>query len=277
MNRVTTRETELALGWLVALSLAGCGAHTAASTPKTAGAGDSSYAHQPQSAYAEAAADTAAEANYPGEQPSPATPAPPPDTHPGLPPPSPPADRAPVRELMVYEATLTVAVYQVERGITDLLAIARALEGQVVQRGDDRLIFRVPRARFEEALARADQVGDVLHRNVHAEDVGDEFRDLEVRLRNARAMRDRLEHLLQRAGNVKDALEVEAQMSRVTEEIERLAGQLQLLGHRIAYSKITVLFQPRHEETLTLRKEVVRLPFPWLGSLGLGSLLELEE
>ena len=265
MKRATTRTIGLVLAF-PALLLPACGAPVAPAEARSAA--DSPSAQQ-QAAYGEESASTAelmADA-------APAAPPPPPGSPPST---SPQPDQsAKARELLVYEATLSIAVYQVERGVADLLAIAKALEGNVVQRGDDRVIFRVPRARFEEALARADAVGDVLHRDVHAEDVGDEFRDLEVRLRNARAMRDRLEQLLTRATNVKDSLEIEAQMSRVTEEIERLAGQLQLLGHRVAYSKVTVLFQPRHPEAL--RREVVRLPFPWLGSLGLGSLLDLKE
>ncbi len=264
MKRVTTRGIGLALAFL-SLLLPACGAASASTETKSAA---NSPSPQHQAAYSEESSGTRFVADS-----APATLPPPPGAPPSTSPA--PGQPAPLRELLVYEATLSIAVYQVERGVADLLAIAKALDGNVVQRGDDRVIFRVPRARFEEALARADAVGDVLHRDVRAEDVGDQFRDLEVRLRNARAMRDRLEQLLARATNVKESLDIEAQMSRVTLEIELLAGQLQLLGHRIAYSKVTVLFQPRHPETL--RREVVRLPFPWLGSLRLGSLLDLKE
>jgi hypothetical protein len=189
-------------------------------------------------------------------------------------------EAAPTSELtsaaeLVYEATLSVGVYQVDRAIEELLAIARGVSGQLVLRGDDRVVFRVPRDRFQEALARVDGIGDVQHRDVHAEDVGEKHRDLQVRLRNARAMRDRLEKLLDHAANVKDSLEIEAQLSRVTEDIERLAAELAALGERIAYSKITVVFQPR--PTQQLHNDVVRLPFSWLKTLGLATLLDLRE
>jgi hypothetical protein len=163
-------------------------------------------------------------------------------------------------ELLAYEASVTVGVYQVEQAITSVLAASRELGGQIVVRNDAQVIFRVPRARFEEALARVDKVGDVVHRDVRAEDVGDKYRDLEVRLRNARAVRDRLAELLARATTVEDSLKIEAQLGRVTEEIERLAGELELLGSRVAYSKVTVLFQARQTEQV--HEDVMRLPFP---------------
>jgi hypothetical protein len=98
---------------------------------------------------------------------------------------------------------------------------------------------------------------------------------LEVRLRNSRAVRDRLAELLARATTVEDSLKIEAQLGRVTEEIEHLAGELELLGSRVAYSKITVLFQARHTEQV--HEDVMRLPFPWLKTLGLPKLLDLQE
>lgn len=177
--------------------------------------------------------------------------------------------------LLVYEATLTVGVYQVREAMDAVLAVARASGGHVIFRDDARVTFRVPRAKFESALASLDGVGDIVHRDIRAEDVGDQFRDLEVRLKNARAMRDRLEQLLTRANTVEDSLKIEHQLARITEEIERLSGAITLLSHRIDFSKITVVFDVRHHEKVA--REAVRLPFPWLKSLGLSNLLKLEE
>lgn len=176
---------------------------------------------------------------------------------------------------LVYEATLTLGVYQVSHAMDGVMGVARSLGGHLISRDDLRVTFRVPRESFETALSKLDAVGDVVHRDVHAEDVNDQYRDLEVRLKNARAMRDRLEQLLSRAGTVEDSLKIENQLSRITEEIERLSGTLALLGHRVEFAKITVAFQVRHTEEV--RSVALRLPFSWLGSLGLSNLLRLEE
>lgn len=176
---------------------------------------------------------------------------------------------------LLYEATITMGVYQVSQAMDGVMDVPRLLGGHVISRDDLRIAFRVPRERFDEALEKLDAVGDVIHRDIHAEDVSDQYRDLEVRLRNARVMRDRLEQLLSRANTVEDSLKIENQLSRVTEEIERLSGALALLGHRVEFSKITVLFEARHVDQV--RNEALRLPFTWLGSLGLSHLLQLKE
>jgi len=73
---------------------------------------------------------------------------------------------------------------------------------------------------------------------------------------------------------VKEALEIEKEMRRVTDEIELLEGTLKLLKDKIAYSTVTVAFEPRGS---TIQSTRIRLPFPWLGALGLPSLLRLSE
>ena len=107
----------------------------------------------------------------------------------------------------------------------------------------------------------------MLHRDIQAQDVTDEFVDTEIRIKNARAMQVRLKVLLEKA-NVKEALEIEKEMRRVTEEIELLEGKLKLLKDKIAFSTITVAFEARGSTIQTTR---IKLPFPWLTQLGLPS------
>jgi hypothetical protein len=176
-------------------------------------------------------------------------------------------------QMLIYTANLTMAVYQVEQGLTAVEKIAHDLGGYLAARTDRTITIRVPRAQFEKALDLITPAGDVLHREIKAEDVTDEFFDLEVRLRNARAMRDRLAKLLQQAA-VKEALDIEKELSRVTEEIERIEGKLKLFRHRVAYSTLNVAFQARGT---TVETRPMRLPFSWLDQLGLPNLLQLED
>ena len=177
------------------------------------------------------------------------------------------------RSLVIYTANVTMAVYQVEQGILAVEKIGKDSGGFLAQKGDRAITIRVPRARFEITLAAIDKVGDVVHRDIQAHDVTDEFVDLEIRIKNARAMRTRLQTLLERA-NVKEALEIEKELHRVTEELELLEGKIKLLKDKIAYSTITVTFAPRGS---ALQASKIRLPFPWLSQLGLPSLLTLSE
>lgn len=177
------------------------------------------------------------------------------------------------RDLVIYTASLTMAVYQVDQGLGAVEKIAAENGGYLGQKHDRAITVRVPRGRFQATLGQIDKVGDILHREISAEDVTDEHVDLEIRIKNARAMQRRLTDLLAKA-SVKDALEIEKELHRVTEELERLEGKLKLLGDRVAFSTITVTFEPRGATVAATRP---KLPFPWLQSLNLPSLLTLSE
>jgi hypothetical protein len=175
--------------------------------------------------------------------------------------------------MLIYTAHLTMAVYQVDQGLTAIEKIARDNGGYLASKADKQIVIRIPRGRFDPVLAQIDKIGDVLHRDVQAQDVTDEYVDTEIRIKNGRAMQARLKVLLDKA-NVKEALEIEKEMRRVTEELELLEGKLKLLKDKIAYSTITVSFEPRGS---TIQTTKIKLPFPWLQQLGLPALLQLSE
>lgn len=176
--------------------------------------------------------------------------------------------------MIVYTATITMAVYQVQPNLATVERLAKEQGGYLAIRSDNRITVRIPRAKFDLVLAAIEKIGDVLHRDVTAEDVTDQYVDLEIRIKNARAMQTRLKQLLEKAA-VKEAIEIEKELARVTEELELMEGKLKLLKDKIAYSTITVVFEGRGAALSGASK--VRLPFPWLGQLGLVNLLQLRE
>ncbi len=199
------------------------------------------------------------------------TPAGPPVVAPGASPfaPAGPHDAS----MLLRSAQLTLAVFEVEKKMEAVQAVATELGGYLALRGDRELTVRVPRERFDEALRRIETVGDVLHRSIAAEDVTDQFVDLELRLKNALAVRARLEKLVETA-SVKDAVEIQKELAKITEEIERLEGKLKLLRDRIAFSTITVTFE--HTEPQKLRSQAL-LPFAWMRTMGLTPLLQVTR
>ncbi|AUX40131.1 hypothetical protein SOCE26_015280 [Sorangium cellulosum] len=211
----------------------------------------------------------------------PASPAPPPPAAPAAPsgatpPPSPQATaatNAAPAPLLVYTAQIAMAVFEVGASLGKVEELARELGGFLARRDDRTITIRVPAARFDEALKRLDGLGDILQRNVVAEDVTEEFLDLGIRIRNARAVRDRLEKLLEKAAKVEESIQLERELARVSSELERLEGRLKYLRDRVAFSTLTVSFQPRSTETIT--PSGPRLPIDWLNELGLSRLLNL--
>jgi hypothetical protein len=177
--------------------------------------------------------------------------------------------RAPI---LIYTANLTMAVFEVDSSLRQVEAATIALGGFLSKRTDKAITVRVPASRFQEAVARIERLGDVTSRDVVALDVTEEFLDVEIRLRNARAVRDRLAALLAQAKTVQDSLLIEKELTRVASEIERMEGKLKYLRDRAAFSTITVSFDARR--TSDPATPAVRLPFPFLYTLGLGRLLD---
>jgi hypothetical protein len=187
---------------------------------------------------------------------------------------APEAATSPVRSpLLIYTATVTLAVFGTKDAIGAVEELARGLGGYLVARSDETVTVRVPAKAFQGALSGVSKLGDELHRDVNVRDVTEQFADLEVRLKNAEAVRLRLESLLQKAAKVEDALAVERELERVTQTIEQIKGRMRLLGELIAFSTITVNFRARPQDQVGPH---VRLPFDWLGELGLPPLMNLE-
>lgn len=186
--------------------------------------------------------------------------------------------------MLIYTADFAVRVAQ-ERFVEVLdgvLASARERGGYLVRRDDTSIQVRVPSARFYESVTAVEGMGEVMRRNVSAEDVSEEFHDLEVRLQNLRAVRQRLEEFLRRAGTMAEALQVERELERVTQEIDRIQGRMRFLSSRAAFSLITVNLQARPTVIAAPRtveappRRVLELPMRWLHELGLDRLLRFQ-
>jgi hypothetical protein len=174
---------------------------------------------------------------------------------------------------IIYTAKFTMAVSKVEESLATVERIARDQGGFLAVKHDREIVVRVPREKFDIAMAAIGKTGDVLHREIRAEDVTEAVVDLEILIKNAHAMQDRLKALLLKAP-VKEAIEIEKELNRVTQELELLEGKIKVLKDKIAYSTITVAFEPRTSNVQATRAP---LPFPWLKEMGLPNLLSLSE
>ena len=207
--------------------------------------------------------------------PAPAQPAPPADA-PRLPDEKQSAtDAAPAGPILVYTASFLLSVYEVDKAQAALKQAVQSMGGFVSVQNDQQITLRVPADKFEAALTAVETSGKVRARNVQALDVGDDYRDLSIRLHTAEAVRTRLEAMLARADKIDDALRVEKELERVVREIEQLKGQLRSLTDRIAFSTLIVEFRPEVRPDID-DSDVFRLPYPWLDELGLHHLLELN-
>jgi Domain of unknown function (DUF4349) len=155
--------------------------------------------------------------------------------------------------LVIKTADLSLQVESVREAEAAVRAKVQALGGYVVKAensGSDeamtaRITFRVPAQRFDEALSGVQGLAKkVLGRTVSGDDVTEEFVDLQSRLRNLEATRDRLLTFLEKAATVEEALKVNESLSQVQGEVEQAKGRMEYLKQSAALSTVTVALSP---------------------------------
>ncbi len=141
--------------------------------------------------------------------------------------------------------------------------------------------IRLPSEKFDSFIKFAVTIGELQSNTRQAQDVSEEFYDVEARLKNKKIEEARLVELLKRAtGKLSEVLTVEKELSRVREEAERIEGRLRFLRNQTDLSTITVTiqeiknFQP--EGPPTVKTQVSRTfdaSIDAMKQLGLAALL----
>jgi hypothetical protein len=152
--------------------------------------------------------------------------------------------------MVIRTAVASVKVDSLEPALGALRQLAARVGGFVanaaVQSGEGQLRsatveVKIPAARFDEAVAGLEPIGQLESSRVQADDVGEEYVDVTARMDNSRRLERRLIDLLAaRTGKLKDVLDVEQSLARVREEIERYEGRLRYLRAHTAMSTLTV-------------------------------------
>lgn len=174
--------------------------------------------------------------------------------------------------ILIYTASLQVLSVDIEASLAAAQKLCTDAGGYMDGMTQGAITMRVPAAKFFPVLEEIRKLGQVVSKSINAQDVTDEYVDLQLRLKNAEATRDRLLAILEKAQTVKDTLEVERELSRVREEIERIKGRLTLLDRQTAFSTITVNFMP--PAPAETRRSRPPTPFAWLDSLGVEHVLQ---
>lgn len=103
------------------------------------------------------------------------------------------------------------------------------------------LVLRVPATSLESTLRACSELGTVVYETLTTQDITEEYYDLAARLENARKLEARvLELLATEAKELKDLLEVERELARVRETIERYEGKLRLWDGQVAMSTLSL-------------------------------------
>jgi len=241
------KKVSLLLALLLALSLFGCGARksasTAATTPSMAPAYDNGY-------YVEAPATTdsaywgEAEAGYEyseskGTSPNAALPA-------GV--------------KMIYTADMQMQSTEFDRATSDLATLVEQLGGYFETRtvrnysSGYRYAYytvRVPSAQFRAFLTQAGELCHVVECTENADDITEQYYDVDSRLKTAQTKLERLQELLAKAETMEDIITIESAISDTEYTIEWLSGELRHYDALVDYSTINISLNEVYKLTET--------------------------
>jgi hypothetical protein len=168
-----------------------------------------------------------------------------------------PLPQAPIQpgQMLIRNGYVSVRVDSLELAMAAVRQLATSLGGSVgnvslnsgeFQVRSATLELRIPSARFDEAMGGIAPIGRVEQSSTSAQDVGEEFVDLNARMANSKRLETRLIDLLAtRTGRLEDVLAVERELARVRQEIERSEGRLRYLGARVSMSTLNVTVSER--------------------------------
>lgn len=154
----------------------------------------------------------------------------------------------PLGDRVIKNATITVKIkrHGFDRANDKAIFIAGANGGYVVGSNSSMdsgpvtgtITIRVPAGAFEKAVTDLRRLGKVRALNISGQDVGQEYVDLESRLRHWRAQESILLGLMEKAETITDSITVQNQLSAVQQQIEEITGRLNYLKAQTELSTI---------------------------------------
>jgi hypothetical protein len=166
---------------------------------------------------------------------------------------------APVTERMIIRTgriAMVVEDTRAARAAIEAMVARMAPEGAFIVSGDEyggtegaqphiSMSIRIPAAQFGQAMDQlADMALEVTNRNESAQDVTEEYVDLEARLESLEAARQRLLGIMEESRSTKDLLEAEQQLTQREAEIESIKGRMKYLSQSALLSSIWIELEP---------------------------------
>jgi hypothetical protein len=151
---------------------------------------------------------------------------------------------------IIRTGSLSLRVTDLEATVRAGRDVVRAMGGYVgasrqTNDGDAStasIAYRIPSARWDDALDALRHLGTVLGEETDAVEVTGQLVDLQARIRNLRASETALRQIATTATKITDVLEVERRLTEVRGQIEQLDAQRADLEDRAGFGTLTVTY-----------------------------------
>ncbi|MFZ5825947.1 MAG: DUF4349 domain-containing protein [Bacillota bacterium] len=159
-----------------------------------------------------------------------------------------------VERKIIQNAQLDVKVKEADEAISTIGQNVRAAGGYVQETRVEgtrqhgrrvNMTVRVPAGAYGSLLDLVAGLGEVTNRREWINDVTEEYLDLDARIRTKETHLEQLRRLYAQGGTIKELMELESEIARVTAELESIKGRFNFLSNQVAYSTIIIgLYEP---------------------------------
>ena len=172
---------------------------------------------------------------------------------------------------LIRNAAIELEIASFDDAVQKITAFANEERGYVATTSSEKqangklkgeILVKVLPENLDHFLQKIRGIGDLKNQTLGTEDVTKAYFDTDARLKNAHVMEQRLIDILKtKTGKVSDLLQVEKELGRVREEIEKMQGELKYWDSQVQFATVTIsLFEKDMEEPAAfLLKERARL------------------
>jgi hypothetical protein len=159
---------------------------------------------------------------------------------------------------LIRNAEVELEIVSFDDAVQKITAFANAERGYVATTSSEKqangklkgeIVVKVLPENLDHFLQRVRALGDLKNQTLGTEDVTKAYFDTDARLKNARVMEQRLIEMLKtRTGKVADLLQVEKELGRVREEIEKMQGELKYWDSQVQFATVTISLSEKDME-----------------------------
>ena len=151
---------------------------------------------------------------------------------------------------LIRNATVEVEIVSFDNAVQKITAFANEEHGYVATTDSEKqtngklkgqIVVKVLPENLDRFLQRIRSLGELKNQTLGTEDVTKAYFDTDARLKNAHVMEQRLIDMLKtKTGKVSDLLQVEKELGRVREEIEKMQGELKYWDSQVQFATVTI-------------------------------------
>ncbi|HMR56612.1 MAG TPA: DUF4349 domain-containing protein [Cyclobacteriaceae bacterium] len=168
-----------------------------------------------------------------------------------LPPPTEQPAQEIVERKLIRNGNIEFLTKDVRKTKTEIERITKEQKGYISSENENNYgnrfqvnqTLRIPADKFDEVMKQLEGLAEkVDNKNINAQDVTEEFIDVEARLKTKKELEARYLELLKQAKTVADIVSIEGQIANVRAEIESMEGRLKYLSNQVSFSTLNVSF-----------------------------------